>query len=392
MGQRFPAGRAEKRQALLAAVERIRETILAGAATAEENATLPPATVTALYEAGLFSIKLPAVLGGAEADPVTQMEVFEAIARLDPSAGWCTMIGATSIGEPGAFLPDEAVAQVFAGGRVPTAACGLVPTGRAAPVDGGFRLTGRWPFASGIRHAEWIAATAFVDREPGAPEERRVFVVPAAAIRVHDNWQVAGLEGTGSCDFSASELFVPEAFTWNRLEARPRRGGPIYLLGRPGFVANECVGFALGVGRCALDAITAFAQSKRRGLKAQSAVASRPVFQRALGECDLRLRAVRALAFQLFEEAWSIVGAGRVPPPELQAAMRGVATLATEVAVDVATQAFRYGGGGALYRTNILQRCLRDINAAAQHVVVSDVAYENHGKFLLGFPDADPLA
>jgi alkylation response protein AidB-like acyl-CoA dehydrogenase len=392
MGQRFPAARTAKREVLLAAVERVREPILAGAAAAEESATLPPATVAALYEAGLFSIKLPAELGGAEADPVTQMEVFEAIARLDPSAGWCTMIGATSIGEPGAFLPDAAVAKVFAGGRVPTAACGLVPTGRAAPVDGGYRLTGRWPFASGIRHAEWIAATAFVDRGPAAPEERRVFVVPASCIRIHDNWQVAGLEGTGSCDFSAADLFVPEAFTWNRAEARPRRGGPIYLLGRPGFVANECVGFALGVARCALDTIAAFAQSKRRGLKAQAAVASRPVFQRALGECDLRLRAVRALAFGLYERAWEEVGAGRVPAPPLQAELRGVATLATEVAVDTATKAFRYGGGGALYRTSILQRCLRDINAAAQHVVVSDVSYENHGKFLLGFPDADPLA
>jgi alkylation response protein AidB-like acyl-CoA dehydrogenase len=392
MGEWFPAGREEKRRALLDAVERVRETILAGAAAAEAGATLPAATVAALRDAGLFRIKLPAELGGAEADPVTQIEVFEALARLDPSAGWCTMIGATGIGEPGAFLPDEAVAQVFVGGRVPTAACGLVPTGRATPVDGGYRLTGRWPFASGIRHAEWIAATAFVDRGPGAPEERRVFVVPAAAVQVHDNWQVAGLEGTGSCDFSAAELFVPEAFTWHRLEARPRRGGAIYLLGRPGFVANECVGFALGVGRCALDAITEFAQSKRRGLKVQSTVASRPVFQKSLGECDLRLRAVRALAFQVFEEAWRTVSAGQAPPAALQAEMRGVATLATDVAVDAATQAFRYGGGAALYRTNILQRCLRDINAAAQHVVVSDVAYENHGRFLLGFRDADPLA
>jgi alkylation response protein AidB-like acyl-CoA dehydrogenase len=219
-----------------------------------------------------------------------------------------------------------------------------------------------------------------------------VFVVPATALQIHDNWQVAGLEGTGSCDFSAAELFVPEAFSWNRLEARPRRGGAIYLLGRPGFVANECVGFALGVGRCALDAITAFAQSKRRGLKQQATVASRAVFQRTLGECDLRLRAVRALAFELFERAWQIASAGQVPPPALQAELRGVASLATEVAVDTATRAFRYGGGAALYRTNILQRCLRDINAAAQHVVVSDVAYENHGQFLLGLPGADPLA
>ncbi|OGA12027.1 MAG: hypothetical protein A3D95_05965 [Betaproteobacteria bacterium RIFCSPHIGHO2_12_FULL_69_13] len=392
MRSAFPSGREEKRNALLGAVDSVREIVVAGAAAAEREATLPRETVRALYDAGLFAIKLPRELGGAEADPVTQIEVFESITRLDPSAGWCTMIGCTAIAEPGAFLPDEAVAQMFPGGRIPLGACTFVPTGRAQAVEGGYRLTGRWPFASGVRHAEWLAATAFVDREPGSAEERRVFVLPVSAVKLHDNWQSAGLEGTGSCDFSCEGLFVAESFTWHQLQAKPRRGGPLYLMGRPGFVANECVAFALGVARCALDAITAYARTKKRGLRQQSSVASRAVFQRALGESELKLAAARALAFEVFERAWQTVCRGEPPPPKLQSEMRGVATLATDAAVEVATQAFRYGGGAALYRTNVLQRCLRDINAAAQHVVVSDVAYENYGKFLLGFPDADPLA
>ena len=107
-----------------------------------------------------------------------------------------------------------------------------------------------------------------------------------------------------------------------------------------------------------------------------------------VGECELRLRAARALTIEVYEEVWQAVSAGRPVEPRQQAEMRGVAAYGTAVAVDVTTQAFRYCGGGALYKPHILQRLLRDVNAAAQHVTVSDVAYENLGQFALGLPDA----
>ena len=116
MGWQFPTGREEKRQVLLAAVERVRDTLLAGADEAEANATLPLTTVQALDDAGLLALKLPAALGGAEADLVTQLEVLEAVTYIDTSAGWCILIGAAAIASPGAFLVDEAIAQSFAGG------------------------------------------------------------------------------------------------------------------------------------------------------------------------------------------------------------------------------------------------------------------------------------
>jgi alkylation response protein AidB-like acyl-CoA dehydrogenase len=133
------------------------------------------------------------------------------------------------------------------------------------------------------------------------------------------------------------------------------------------------------------------APSQQRGYGAVSPLAARPALHRAVGEGTLRLRAVRALAIECYEHAWAIVGAGQTLPPRLQAELRSVATLATEVAVDVTTQAFRFSGGRALYGTHVLQRCLRDINAAAQHLMVSDAAYENYGQFLLGLPHADPM-
>ena len=393
MGQQFPVEREEKRKALLAAVESVRETVASRADEAEDNATLPPATVEALITSGLLTLKLPVVLGGAEADPVTQIEVIEALSAIEPSAGWCTMIGATGIGLPAAFLAEEAVAQIFAGGHIPTAAIVAMPTGQAVPMDdGGYRVSGRWAFVSGVRHVQWITAGVRVIRAGDAPPEQRMMSFPAAAAQIHDNWHVAGLQGTGSCDVSLTEYVVPEVFTWDPLHAQPQRGGPLYRLGLPGFVANEHASFALGVGRCALNTVMALAQSKRRSfLPAPSSLEARPVFQRAVGMGDLRLRAARALVLEIFAEAWATLCAGQLPSPRLQAEMRSVAAFATEVAADVTTQAFRYAGGTAVYRTQHLQRCLRDINVAAQHLIVSDIAYETHGQFALGLPDADPM-
>lgn len=364
--------------------------MVSGAVAGEAAGTLSLATVDALDEAGLLALKLPEVLGGAEADPVMQFDVIEAMAAIDASAGWCMMVGATSLALPSVFLPDEAIAQMFDGGRAPRAAGVFMPTGQAIRVAGGYRVTGRWAFASGIRHSRWVLASA---RGFGGGEEmlkRYTVVFPTAAVQIHDNWQVAGLQGTGSCDFSVTDLFVPAAFAWDADLAKPHRGGPLYTLGLPGFVANEHAAFAVGVARRALDALIELAGSTQRGLKV-SLLASRPTVQRAVARADLRLRAARALAVEVYEAVWATVASGGVVTPRMHGDTRAVATFATEVALDVTESAFRYAGGRALFLSHILQRCWRDMNAAAQHFMVSDVAYENHGQFSLGIPGADPM-
>ena len=391
----FPIDPVEKRKALLDAVNRVSATLSAGADEAEDTATLPASTVDALYQSGLLALKLPQVLGGAEADLVTQLDVIEAVSRIDASTGWCLMIGAASLASLanlGAFLPDEAIKEVFPGGRAPKTAGVFAPSGQAVPVDGGYIVNGRWAFGSGIKHSQWLSAGArVVDGRQDSPKQLRI-AFRTSQVEIHENWQVMGLRGTGSCDFSVSDLFVPRRFAWDVLENRPRRGGPLYLLGRPGFVTNEHSAFALGVGRRALDAVTELAQSKERGYNSSSLLANRSSFQRALGECDLRLRATRALNVEILEQAWESVCQGNTPEPRLQAEMRSCATYTTEVAANVVSQAFRYGGGSAVYLSNVLQQCLRDINAAAQHQMVSDAAYEIHGQFTLGLPGADPMA
>ena len=383
--------REAKRRMLLEAVAQIRGTLEAHSEESEAAGKLAQASVDAFQEAGLYGLKLPAVLGGIEADPLLQIDVVEAVSRIHPTAGWNLFICGTGIGLAGAFLPETALPTVFSGTPTPIAAGVIRPWGQATPVPGGYLVSGRWPFASGIHNAAWfcggtaVGATASAQGVALSGGETRMIFVPVSQVMVHDNWQVLGLQGTGSCDVSIDNLFVPQDMTWVAWE-NPQRGGPLYRLGRPAFLAAEHAAFALGAGRLALDAILALAQRKHRGLTPATAltIAQRPTFQRDLAEADLKLRAARALLVEIYEDVWATACAGRSLTPQQQVETRSAASYVTQVAAEAAALAYRYGGGEANYVSSRLQRCLRDVYGAAQHQLVSNDAYEDHAQGLLG--------
>ncbi len=380
------------RTRLLAAVAAIGD-LLAGEVEGEERAAqLSRASSDALYDAGILQMKLPAALGGGEADLCTQLEVIEALAQHSPAAAWCAMVGATSLALPGAFMHEDGIARMFADGHIPRGAILIMPSGRATPVDGGYRLTGRWAFASGVQHAEWVAVNALVAVDDDAPSVLHMLVFPAAELTLHDNWQVVGLRGTGSCDVSVEDVFVPAECVWDVERQAPRRGGPLYRLGVPAFVANEHAGFATGVARRALDALTTVAIEKKRGYGPGAvSLADRGAVQRLIGRAELELSAARGLALALNERAMQVVARGEAIDPRLALELRAAASYCTEVAADIVTRAFRYSGAAAIYEKNVMQRCLRDINVAAQHLMVSEVSYELLGKTHLGFENVAPM-
>jgi len=176
-------------------------------------------------------------------------------------------------------------------------------------------------------------------------------------------------------------------FTWRRGSARKPLRGPLYRIGLPGFLSVEHAAFALGVGRKALEATIDLAQSKKRGFITYSnplLLSTRLSFQSALGRCDFRLRAARSLAVEIFDAAWITVCQGDEPGLEAHAEMRSAGTFATEVAADIVTDSLRYGGGTALYSSNVMQQCLRDIQASAQHYMVNESAYGATGRYYWG--------
>ncbi len=392
----FPRERAAKRQALLAEVERIAPVLRASGAKSEELATLAPEAVTALREAGLFQLKLPAVTGGAEADPVTEMMVLEALAYHDFTSAWCTMVGATGVASLGAFLSQAGLDRVFGSGRIPTASISFFPAGRATRSKGGYRLSGRWRFNSGIRHAEWVIGGTIVkgtEKENGGRPVVMFAVIPASDVTLYDNWNdVVGLKGTGSCDCSVENYELPEhlSFVWDLLKPKPRRGGPSYLLPPFSYVAKEHGSVAIGAARRALDELINIATTTR-GTFRSSKLDERQVVHRQIAEADLKIRAARALMHERYDQLYEKVSAGEPAEGSDIADVRAICVHATDVAISVATTAFHFAGNTGLHHPHVLGRLLRDLNAAGLHQVMSDTAYENHGKFRLGIP-ADPLA
>src|SRR6266545_3162576 len=163
MIKEFPKERAAKRRMLLESVDKIGATLQASGPKSEELGTLAPEAVSALRETGMFRLKLCTDMGGAEAEPVTEMLVLEALAYHDLTSGWCTMVGATAIASLGTFLPQAGLEKVFSNGHIPTAAISFFPAGRATRDGNGYRVNGRWRFNSGIRHAEWVLGGTVVE-------------------------------------------------------------------------------------------------------------------------------------------------------------------------------------------------------------------------------------
>ena len=386
----LPTERDELRSHLLDAIARIRPILEADAEDNDAAETLSWLSVVALYREGLLSLKVPQELGGPDVDPHLYLELCDELSYINPSAGWCAFINSTSAALLGAFLPDTGVKRVFAGDNMPVASGALIPRGVATQMDGGWRVSGRWPFASGSAHSSWLLAGFRIIRDGAPGPEHMVMAAPIAAVRFVDNWQVMGLKGTGSRDFVLEDHFVAEDLAFDLITTDPRRGGPQFWLGRPGFVTPDHAAFALGVARRALDEIAEQAGSYSRGYLT-STISQRGALQHDLGRCDQELRAARALCREAIQEAWEFCLRGERPDLERQLRLRGACAYATDVACRVATTAFRYGGGNAIYNDRVLQRCMRDINAAAQHFMVNTSAYDNLGQFRLGLPDVNPM-
>jgi indole-3-acetate monooxygenase len=391
----FPKEKLAKRAFLLKTVDDIKETLRASSEKSEDISTLAPEAVKALRETGMFRLKMPADLGGAEVDPVTEMLVLEELAYHDFTSAWCTMVGATSVASLGAFLPQSGVKKVFKDGHIPTASISFFPAGVAEKIDGGFNLNGRWRFNSGIGHAEWAVGGAVIDgTQNGDGPPKVIFcAMPIDDVTLHHNWEdVVGLKGTGSIDFSIENYFVSEdlTFVWDMENPQPVRGGEAFHLPPICYAAKEHGSVAIGVGRRVLDELIHIATSTR-GTFRMSKLEERHVVQRAIGEADLKLRSARALLHQSYTEMEAKVSAGERLGTSDIIEGRSLAVLCTDIAIDIASKAYHFAGNTALHQPHIIERLFRDMHTAGIHQVVSDTSYENHGKILLGLP-ANPMA
>jgi indole-3-acetate monooxygenase len=367
---------------MIATAHELRPKIEAHADEAERLGHLPQALAALLREAGVFGMARPVEHGGLGLDLLTTMSVVEEIAIADASTGWCAAIGSGSIGA--LRFSDDTAREILKPG-VYMAGVGA-PNGRAQPVDGGYRVSGRWPYASGCHHAEWTFAGSLVvdgdkPRMNGAMPEYRLVLLPQSEVKILDTWHVSGLRGTGSNDIEVHDVFVPEDHTTGVSLADGAiapNGIPMYTL-----FGLALVPVALGAARRAIAEIVDVAQGKTPMLS-PSKLSEKPVVQHEIARAEGMLQAASAFIYRVVEELVERADRGEVIDMAMRARVKLACTHAVSAAADAAAIAYRLGGGQANYERSVLQRCFRDVNAVTQHFVVAPSNYETVGRVMMG--------
>jgi alkylation response protein AidB-like acyl-CoA dehydrogenase len=348
---------------------------------------MPPHVVQACASAGLFTLALPKSLGGLECDPLTIIHVIEELSRADGSGGWTVMIGNTTAFT--AWLEPAVARSILASNPKAPMAGLLMPNGRAMPDDkNGFVVSGRWPFNSGAPHAAWFCSGIMVmdgDRpreiQPGRVDWRVAFF-PASDASIIDTWHAAGLKGTGSHDMSVDAIRVPEERTASPFYERARHDGPLYRMTLWSLFMTLMAGLPLGIARRAVDEFRDLAKRKSRAMDGTS-LADDSAIQVDLARAEADLRAARTLVLDAFDRAWDTLQE-RENSLEERTRMTMAVVAAMRLCTGAVDVAFQRAGGSALYDTNPLQRCFRDIHAAGQHIVFSHETWKRIGKSLLG--------
>ncbi|OMC54289.1 hypothetical protein A5747_17505 [Mycobacterium sp. IS-836] len=359
---------------------------------AEALGTLPIDLVERLRTAGIFRALQPRSLGGFEVAPVEFIQMVEELARADGSTGWIAAIGA---GAPAfsAWLEPAVARELFGSNADFLAATVFAPTGRAVPDgDGRFAVEGRWPFASGCRHAEWLLAGMFVfdgfDGQaprmiPGQGPDWRLAFFPRADAEIVDNWDVLGLRATGSNDVLARGLHVAEEHTIRPFFEPARQDGPLWRLAFFTLVGVALVGVPLGIARRALDEFTDLATTKTRAGTFEP-LAQDPVAQVEFAGAEAAWRSARAFVLDEAGALWDTALAGDAPSLQQRARFQLAAQQAMRAARHAVDTTFGLTGAGAVHATHPLQRCFRDLHTVGQHVYFSPSALKRYANTQFG--------
>jgi alkylation response protein AidB-like acyl-CoA dehydrogenase len=366
-----------------AMLERAREAariIAPLAGQIESDRRLPPDAVSALVTAGAYKLYVPKALGGFEAPLGVAVGVLEELARADGSAGWCAMIGATS-GLMSAFLEEAVAREIY--GAVDARTSGVfAPMGRAVPVEGGFRVSGRWPFASGCEHASWRMAGAFIvggtpDLLPSGAPNVQCFLFRATDTRVLDTWHTSGLRGTGSHDMEVSDVFVPKTHSFSLLRDPPRHAGPLYAMPFFGVLAASIAAVAIGIASSAIEQLSEAAKTKVPP-GAKKPISHRDLVQLDVAEAEAKVSSARAFLRE------AIAGVEADVTLTSRARLRLAGCHAVREAAAAVDAMYNAGGASAVYDTSPLQRHFRDVHVAMQHLMVSRTIAMLAGRVLLG--------
>ena len=348
---------------------------------------LPEELFAELADKGFFRLLVPRSLGGGEIDYLEHLSIVQTFAEVDGSTAWC--INQNNVfATVSAKMPEPLAREIWSAPRA-VVANGPPTNASAVPVSGGYRLTGRWNFSSGCRHAAWMAAVAPVKDPSSSKREDRMLIMPKEEVTFVDVWQVNGLRGTGTFSFEVEDVFVPNDRTFN-LSDSPREEGPLYVMPMLLLFASGFACTALGVARSALDAAVELAGGKRPRLD-QNLLRDKPIVQREIGRAEAIWGSARAFLLETATAAWA--SACQLPPyppaaggltVEERVRLRLASTHAIRMAAAAVDIVYEVCGSDSIFEHKPIQRRFQDAHVITQQIQGRMAHYEIAGQFFLG--------
>lgn len=376
----------------LEAARAFRPRILAERDRIEVGRRLPEELTRELARTGFFRIFLPAAYGGLDLTPMAAMEVFEELARADASVAWCVWNG--NVHWTTARLSKEVAQAIFADPNM-ILANSTRPSGRAAVVEGGYRVSGRWSLVSGCELSAWFILMCIVHEDgrprlaPSGAPEFRFMLCPAADCDIVDTWTVGGLRGTGSHDVVVQDRFVPAPY--GSFHTDPiALTGPRYKIPALSRVVPGLGAMALGIARSAIDALVDLASEKRHERTSQPLSEDRGA-QTRLAQAEALVRSARLFLFDTVDRLWHDVLTGREATVDARAQVRLASWQAVTSAVQAVDLVYLTGGATSLYATCLIERAFRDVHAITQHIGVHPRILETAGRVLFGLEPDIPI-
>lgn len=366
----------------LATIDRLVPLIAKHRATFDQERRLPDAVFNALADAGLFRLWLPAALGGPELSPVDFMTVVEAASALEGSVGWLVTNG-SAMSRVAGYVSEAVAREWFRDPRgFIVSATGAV--GMALKVDGGYRVTGRWPFGSGTYHATHFMGLASAKGPDGRDEPPLCCYFQRRDVVIHDVWRVSGLRGTGSCDFEVRDIFVPEQSTHTFIGPKPTQPGVLYRLPTTSIFPWAASVVPLGIARGAMDAFAELAVGRMRS-GTSAPLRDREMVQSNFGRVRALHRSGRAFLIESMTDLIAALSADdNTRLTQARAMFRTACTHAAETAVRIVDVLAAETGAASIFETCPIERFARDVHAAVKHIAMNPNSYVVAGRLGLG--------
>ncbi|MFM0279459.1 acyl-CoA dehydrogenase family protein [Paraburkholderia sediminicola] len=342
---------------------------------------VPRDVIAKLKGAGVYRAATPRRFGGDALAPTAFLDMIERIAVADGSAAWVASFGSANVYL--AALPLATQAQLYADGPDQVFAGGLFPVQTVQPADGGWRVNGTWKFASGCKGADWLGV-GISTGVPGVPGKPRTAVFRPHQVEIVDNWDVVGMQGTGSHDLRVTDQFVADDWTFVR-GGEPCVDEPLYRYPTIAYAAQVLAVVNLGLARAALDVANQMAGGRKTTTGAPQ-LADRAYYRIELAKAEAQLRSARAFFYDTTDTVWQSILAGNPVTPEQVSLLRLAATQIAREGADVVHRAYRLGGTMAIYRTHPLQRLLRDSMVVTQHAFLGEGNFDGAGAVFVGVP------